>query len=423
MDYSQTLKYLYNSLPVFQRIGAAAYKANLNNTEALDAHLGFPHRSFATVHIAGTNGKGSTSQMIYGVLRAHGLKVGLYTSPHLRDFRERIVVDDQMIGCENVVRFVEENREFIDQLKPSFFEVTVAMAFDYFRRCEVDVAVVEVGMGGRLDSTNVITPELSVITNIAFDHMQFLGSTLPQIASEKAGIIKAGVPVVIGESNPEYDSVFAAKAAELGAPLTVADARYRCVGQRDMSQGSVFTVLDVQSGLQRDYHLGMSGEYQGRNLCTALAALDALRARFSLAERDVEQGLCGAVVAGRWQVLGRDPLVVCDTGHNRAGLEWVVRQIARQSYEKLYFVMGVVSDKDLSSILDLLPRDAYYIFTQADIERAMPYCDLQETAMAAGLRGEGVSSVAGALDRARELATPRDMIFVGGSTFTVAEIL
>lgn len=419
MNYDQTLSYLYNSLPVFQRIGAAAYKANLNNTLALDNHLGSPHHSFRSVHIAGTNGKGSTSQMIYSALRESGLKVGLYTSPHLKDFRERIVVDDQMIPRQDVVDFVASNREFLELIKPSFFEVTVAMAFDYFRKAGVDVAVVEVGMGGRLDSTNIITPMLSVITNIDYDHTQFLGDTLEKIAGEKAGIIKPGGRVVVGESNPEYDHVFIEKAKAEEASLTFADSIIQCT----RIEGDTFTVHDTRNGGDKEFRLAMQGSYQGKNLCTALVALEAISEQITLTEAQIRRGVERAVVRGRWQILGQSPLVICDTGHNKAGLEYVMAQIKRQKFDKLYFVLGVVSDKDLPSILGLLPKQAHYIFTRASIERAMPVEILANQATEAGLQGEIVDTVPQALARARELATEKDMIFVGGSTFTVAEVV
>lgn len=419
MNYEETLHYLYSSLPVFQRIGAAAYKANLNNTLALDAHLGHPHRSFRTVHIGGTNGKGSTSQMIYNALRDSGLKVGLYTSPHLKDFRERIVVDDEMIAQSEVVEFVARNKAFLEAVEPSFFEVTVAMAFDYFRLMEVDVAVVEVGMGGRLDSTNIITPVLSIVTNIDYDHTQFLGDTLAKIAGEKAGIIKPNIPCVVGESNPQYNHVFRDKAKAENAPITFSDCILQCIDIK----GGDFTVQDSRNSEPQKYHLAMQGAYQGKNLCTALVALEALKQEFHLTEQNIRQGVQKAMVRGRWQILSREPLTICDTGHNKAGLGYVIAQIMQQKYDKLYFVLGVVSDKDLPAILDILPKNAYYIFTQASIERAMPAQTLAAQARASGLQGEVVGSVPQALCRAREMARAEDLIFVGGSTFTVAEVV
>lgn len=402
MNYEQTIEYLYNSLPLFSRIGAPAYKPGLETSRRLDDFYGNPHRAFRSVHVAGTNGKGSTSQMIYAALRAAGHSVGLYTSPHLLDFRERIVVDDEMIERDAVVDFVARIEPFLAEnpdLKPSFFELTVAMAFDYFARQGVDYAVVEVGMGGRLDSTNIITPVLSVVTNISLDHTQFLGSTLAQIAGEKAGIIKAGVPVVVGETQAESAPVFEARAAECGSRIIFADR-------------------DTKSENDH-YETAMQGDYQQINAQTAAVALRQL----GVDRGAIACGIGTARVRGRWEILGRDPLVVADTGHNHAGLEFVVRQIERQPYDTLYFVLGVVSDKDISAILGLLPRRAHYLFTAAAIPRALAAEDLACAARAAGLRGEVVEGVGAAVARARELATARDMIFIGGSTFVVAEAL
>lgn len=419
MNYQQTLDYLYNSLPVFQRIGAAAYKANLDNTIKMDEHLGHPHHSFKTIHIAGTNGKGSVSQMIYEVLRESGYKVGLYTSPHLRDFRERIVVDGEMITQQGVVDFVQRNREFIEQVQPSFFEVTVAMAFDYFRACEVDIAVVEVGMGGRLDSTNIIEPLLSVITNIDYDHTQFLGSTLDKIAAEKAGIIKPYTPVVVGESRAETAPVFIQKARMEQAPIFFADQRYCCSEQ----VGNRFVVDSRLDGFRFEIELGMYGQYQRLNICTALTALDVLSESLQITPESVKAGLAKAKVLGRWQELGRNPLVICDTGHNKAGIKMVVEQIARQKFRRLIMVIGMVSDKDVEAVMAMLPTEAYYIFTRASIPRAMEAEELGRKAAAHNLVGEVVGNVNDALARAREIAGAEDMIFVGGSTFVVAEVV
>lgn len=419
MTYSQTIEFLYNSLPEFQRVGAAAYKASLDNTHALDTHLGHPHRAFRTIHVAGTNGKGSTAAMIYAVLRQAGYKVGLYTSPHLKDFRERIIVDDQMITQESVTEFVDSNMEIIEKLRPSFFEMTVAMAFDYFRRCKVDIAVVEVGMGGRLDSTNIITPLISVITNIDYDHTQFLGKTLPLIAAEKAGIIKPGVPVVIGESNPETAPVFISKAREMDAPITLADNCYLCTE----SQGDTYAVHSLLDDYDFTIQMSLVGEYQRKNVCTTLATLDQLKETLCLTPDIVTHGLLNAKIRGRWETLAVNPLTICDTGHNPAGLRYVVAQLARQKYEKLYFVLAMVGDKDVSTAVKLLPPDAHYIFTQASIERAMPVERLAQAARAAGLQGGTAPSVRQAVAMARRMAKPDDMIFIGGSTFTVADAL
>ncbi len=400
MDYKQTLDFLYNSLPQFQRIGAAAYKEGLDTTIALDKHLGSPHKAYKTIHIAGTNGKGSTSQMIYEALRAEGYSVGLYTSPHLVSFRERIVVDDEMISESGVVDFVANNKGIIEKLAPSFFEMTVAMAFWWFKKCKVDYAVIEVGMGGRLDSTNIIKPEVSVITNISFDHTQFLGSTLSEIAKEKAGIIKPYVPVVVGQSNEEYDSVFEEVAARCDSSLVFAD--------REPSTRFVPS---------------MGGLCQKLNAQTAYIAMSKLH----LSNAAKRIGIESAKVRGRWEILGEKPFVVCDTGHNEDGLRLVGEQLLQTQRErggKIYCVFGVVSDKDLEAVLPLLPFDAHYLFTEASIPRAMKVDELKERAEKFGLKGERCATVESAVERARELAVNNgDIIFIGGSTFTVADAL
>lgn len=424
MTYTETIEYLYNTAPMFQNVGGGAYKEGLENTHALNELLDHPHRSFCTIHVGGTNGKGSVSQMLYAVLREAGYKVGLYTSPHLKDFRERMQVDGQMIPERDVIDFVEKMRQHIEELKPSFFEITTVMAFDFFRREKIDIAVIEVGMGGRLDCTNVITPLVSVITNISFDHMQFLGDTLPKIAAEKAGIIKPGIPVVIGEYQPETAPTFIAKAHETGSPIIFADQRYRCVGHN----GRMFEVENLLDGYRFTLQLGMEGDYQQRNLCTALAALDTLTERLPkpFTTNEVRRGLAAAKVPGRWQNIAtaQDPCpIICDTGHNEAGLNFVTAQLKKQSYKKLYFILGVVADKDLEHILPLLPREAHYLFTQASLPRALGAEDLATRAGEAGLEGEIVKTIPEALARARFLATAGDLVFVGGSTFTVAEVL
>lgn len=400
MNYPETLDYLYHSLPVFHRVGAAAYKPGLETTWALDRFFDSPHRFFRSVHIAGTNGKGSVSQMMYESLRAAGHRVGIYTSPHLVDFRERIVVDGSMISEQSVVDFVARVQPFLIEsgLCPSFFELTVAMAFDYFRNAGVDYAVVEVGLGGRLDSTNIITPELSVVTNISFDHTQFLGTTLPLIASEKAGIFKPLVPAVVGEWAAETAAVFEQKASETHSELIFADR-------------SVLVGAPVASG--------MGGDYQQRNARTAQVALERLGVPYSA----ICDGIGRARVRGRWDILRRSPLVVVDTGHNVAGLGWVCAQLGRQRYARLYFVLGVVDDKDLSGILPLLPRGAHYLFTQASIPRAMSADRLATAARGSGLCGDVYSTIAEAVSAALLQATADDMVFIGGSTFTVAEAL
>ena len=424
MTYSETIEYLYNTAPMFQKIGSGAYKEGLDNTIALNQRLGNPYEAFRTIHVGGTNGKGSVSQMLYAVLREAGYRVGLYTSPHLKDFRERMQINGEMIPEQEVIDFVDRMRPDIEELHPSFFEITTVMAFDYFRRHQVDIAVVEVGMGGRLDCTNVITPLASIITNISFDHMQFLGRTLPEIAREKAGIIKPGIPAVIGEYQSETAPTFIARAHETESPLTFADQRYRCVGH----DGRMFEVESLLDGYRFTLQLGMEGDYQQRNLCTLLAALDTLTDRLPrpLTTMQVRRGLAAAQVPGRWQNIATpdDPCpILCDTGHNEAGLTFVTAQLTRQHYRTLYFILGVVADKDLDHILPLLPRDAHYLFTQARLPRALAAEELAARARAAGLEGETVATIPEALATARSRATADDLIFVGGSTFTVAEVL
>lgn len=424
MNYTETIDYLYRTAPMFQQVGGSAYKEGLENTLALDEKLGHPHRAFRSVHVGGTNGKGSVSQMLYAVLREAGYSVGLYTSPHLREFRERIQADGEMIPEQAVVEFIARMQPVIEQIRPSFFEITTAMAFDWFRSRAVDIAVVEVGLGGRLDCTNIITPLVSVITNISLDHTAFLGNTLPEIAAEKAGIIKPGVPVVVGEFQAGTAPVFISKAHEAGAPIHFADRQYRCTEHH----GQRFVVERLTDGSRFEQQLGMEGDYQQHNLCTALTALEILNDRLPrpLTEPEVRRGLAAARVPGRWQRIDTpsDPCpILCDTGHNEAGLTFVTQQLRRQRFEQLHFVLGVVADKDLDRILPLLPREAHYLFTQASLPRALAAEALAERARRAGLHGEVCRTVPEALAAARSAAKARDLIFVGGSTFTVAEVL
>ena len=437
MDYRQTLDFLYNSLPEFQRVGASAYKPGLDNTIAFNAYLEHPDRSFRAIHVAGTNGKGSVSHIIASVLQKAGYRTGLYTSPHLADFRERIRVDGAMMSEDEVVDFVAQHHGEMTRLGLSFFEMTVGMAFDHFRRRGVDIAVVETGLGGRLDSTNIITPLLSVITNIGFDHTGMLGDTIAKIAYEKAGIIKPSVPVVVGESSPESDRVFEVRARESGSPVIHADREWRALSavQGDRTQmlelertGDGFAGSsgpDENSGMLK-VELDLMGDYQRKNIITCMAAFDAL-ADLDITREAIREGCAVAArstgLTGRWQRLGEEPLIVCDTGHNEHGIRAVVAQIARQKYDRLYMVVGFVADKELSKILPLLPRDAYYFFTQPSNQRALPAREFAEAARKAGLEGEVVDSVSEALAAARKVAAPRDMIFVGGSTFVVADLL
>jgi dihydrofolate synthase/folylpolyglutamate synthase len=430
MTYGETLDYLFNALPMFQRVGASAYKADLTNTISLCAHLGNPQETFKTIHVAGTNGKGSTSHALAAVFQAAGYKTGLYTSPHLRSFTERIRIDGKEITEDGVVEFVANNKAFLDELQPSFFEMTVGMAFWYFAKEAVDVAVIEVGMGGRLDSTNVIHPELCVITNIGYDHTQFLGNTLPLIAGEKAGIIKSGVPVVISQSQKETQAVFAQQAAAMQASLVFADQLWEVTKIQKLESFSSDTGANfqVRSGSETfELKLDLNGDYQRFNLPGILEAVKQLQDQgWNLSEKALKAGLesiseCTGL-KGRWQILQTKPLIIADTGHNEAGILEVVAQLKNYAYAKLWMVIGMVNDKDISKVLDLLPLEASYIFCQASIPRAMDADELASKANEKGLKGQVIPKVMDALEFARKNASPDDLIFIGGSTFVVAEI-
>lgn len=408
MNYKDTLDYLYNSAPLFQQIGAGAYKEGLENTWALDEHFGHPHRSFRSIHIAGTNGKGSCSHTLAAILQEAGYKVGLYTSPHLIDFRERIRVNGQPVPEAYVIRFVEEERAFFEPLHPSFFELTTAMAFRYFAEEKVDVAVVEVGLGGRLDCTNIIRPDLCIITNISLDHVQFLGDTLEKIAGEKAGIIKPGIPVVIGETTPETRPVFQKKAEEVGAPIHFAEEEVKEV--------------------HPDWEYELKGFYQEKNRRTLWAALPLLQeGGYQISESDIQAGFAHVVeltgLMGRWQKLQEHPTVICDTGHNVGGIQYIAEQLRRQVFRRLHIVIGMVNDKDVRGVLALLPREATYYFTQASVKRALPAGQLARLAAEAGLQGTCYPDVPSAVRAAQKESLPEDFIFVGGSSFIVADLL
>ena len=428
MTYQETLEWMFNKLPMYQRIGAAAYKADLNNTIQLLDLLDNPHHSFKSVHVAGTNGKGSVSHTLASVFQEAGYKTGLYTSPHLRDFRERIRINGEMIPEENVVQFIDTYKDKFEAMELSFFEMTVGMAFDYFRNEKVDIAIVEVGMGGRLDSTNLITPELSIITNIDFDHTKFLGDTRAKIAYEKAGIIKSGIPVVIGETHPETEQVFIDKAKECGSPIYFADQIFDC----DKIYFESFTEqkFDVWKNSElymEALEIPLMGNYQQKNLTTVMCAIDLLRNKFNLSDDDIRDGI-GKVIRnthlmGRWQILCKDPLTIADTGHNVAGITEVVRQLAEMHYGKLHFVLGMVNDKDIDSVLQLLPRGAEYYFCKADIPRGLDANILAEKAFDMGLRGQVFESVSHAYRSAVNNARFGDVVFIGGSNFTVAEVV
>lgn len=429
MNYTQTLDYLFSSLTSFQEKGASAYKPGLERIAAFCRHLGNPQRNFFTIHVAGTNGKGSVSHILASVLQQAGYRTGLYTSPHLTDFRERIRVDGEMIPKQKVVNFVDKHLEKMKELDLSFFEISTALAFDYFAQSDVEVAVIETGLGGRLDATNVIVPILSIITNIGLDHTNLLGATLGEIAEEKAGIIKKSIPVLIGEHNPATDTIFERTAAALKSKITYAEEVFRCDGQSEGNQSQLFHLVRTRDGRCFEAELDLAGSYQLHNILTASAAADFLHEEtpLTISRRAFKEGTRNAAantaLHGRWQQLGEKPLTICDTGHNAHGIAYVVEQLKRSKCDKLFCVIGFVKDKDITAILPLLPTRAHYLFTQAQSERALPAAELARRAADYGLQGEVVERVPEALARARELASEQDMIFVGGSNFVVAEVL
>ena len=406
MNYQETVNWMFTQLPMYQSIGKAAYKEDLTNTVLLAKYLDNPEKNLKCIHVAGTNGKGSTSHMLASILQEAGYTVGLYTSPHLKDFRERIKINNQQIDENFVVEFIAKNKIFFEQNQLSFFEMTVGLALDYFNKSNVDIAIIEVGMGGRLDSTNIITPLISVITNIGLDHTQFLGNTLSLIANEKAGIIKPNVPVIIGEYLDETESVFIAKANE--------------------NKSKIYFASDL---IQEIYPTELLGDYQVSNVKTVLQtiAILQLQKQFLISNDNIKNGLVNAVkntgLQGRWQKLKEKPLIICDTAHNAHGLEIVLKQIQKQQFKDLHFVFGVVNDKDLDSILELFPKNAKYYFCKPDIPRGLEANTLQEKCTEYGLFGSVYNSVAAAYANALQAANNDDMIFIGGSTFVVAEIL
>lgn len=427
MDYKETIEYLYSQAPLFQQVGNKAYKEGLENTLALDAHTGHPHREFRTIHVAGTNGKGSTSHTLAAILQSSGLKVGLYTSPHLLDFRERIRVNGTPIPEDYVIKFIEENRSFTEPLHPSFFEVTTAMAFRYFADNKVDVAVIEVGLGGRLDCTNIITPDLSIITSIGFDHTQFLGNTLAEIASEKAGIIKPGIPVVIGEVCEETRPVFLAKAEACNSRIVFSTDNCKIISTSNPDSDTLIYHTEEFG----DIKACLTGDCQRQNAETILTAVQVLKedAGYSVSKADVLEGFCHATdmtgLHGRWETVAASPRIICDTGHNSHGLKHIARQLDRlhrQNGGKLGIVFGMVNDKDVSTVLELMPKDAAYYFTQASVHRAIPAEELRELAAEHGLEGASYPSVESALQAARNDLSEADIIFVGGSSYVVADL-
>lgn len=419
MNYEETLAFLYGQLPMFQRIGAAAYKANLDNTYALMEVLDLPHKKFKSMHIAGTNGKGSTAHLLASIYQEAGYKTGLYTSPHLKDFRERIRLNGEMIPQVFVVDFVAKYAKNFKSISPSFFELTMAMAFQYFAEEKVDIVILETGLGGRLDSTNIVNPELSIITNIGKDHMQFLGNTLPEIAGEKAGIIKANTPVLIGEKQVEIQTVFEQKAKALSAPLSYAEDLVDIEIEGSMN----YRVSYSEKALFKSLNFPLRGNYQIKNLKTAIAAAMLLKLPLNAIKSGIENVLINTHLAGRWQTLSQNPLTICDTAHNEDGLFYVIKQLEETPHKNLHFVLGVVNDKVIDEILKLFPKNAIYYFCKADIPRGLEVEILQAKAEGIGLVGKTYKSVNVALRAAQEVATEEDLVFVGGSTFTVAEVV
>lgn len=427
MTYQETIDYLYNQLPVFQKVGGSAYKAGLDNSLALDAYFSHPHRQYKTIHVAGTNGKGSTSHTLAAILQQSGYKVGLYTSPHLVDFKERIRVNGEKISEQYVVDFVAKHHAYYEQIHPSFFELTMMMSFCYFADQQVDVAVIEVGLGGRLDSTNIITPDLCIITNIGFDHMQFLGDTLEKIASEKAGIIKTGIPVIIGEAEGNVKRVFSDTANRVGAPIIFAEDENLILSAEMTTQGWKFETDEYPHLLGE-----LSGYAQQKNAATILASVKELKKLdYDIPADAVYEGFAKVCeltgLMGRWQIVqAASPKIVCDTAHNAAGMAYVVQQLTNEQYDTLHFVLGMVNDKDISSVLSLLSplsRNVVYYFTKASIPRAMNECELRSLALSFGLYGESYPTVEQAVKVAKDAAKTTDFIYIGGSNFVVAEAL
>ncbi|MEM6319321.1 MAG: folylpolyglutamate synthase/dihydrofolate synthase family protein [Bacteroidota bacterium] len=427
--YKETLTYLYTQLPMFQRVGQTAFKKDLTNIIVLCEKLENPHQQFKSIHLAGTNGKGSTTHIIGAALQASGLKVGYYTSPHYKDFRERIKINGRLIPKRAVVDFVEQHKALFEAIRPSFFEITVAMAFDYFAKEKVDVAVIETGLGGRLDSTNIIQPLLSVITNISYDHQQFLGDTLPEIAGEKAGIIKHQTPVVIGETQQATKAVFEAKAKVENAPIIFADKHITLV-EKDVQPHH--TVYFVKGRYFNFNHLKVNllGQYQQKNITTALQAiaqLNKLAVFPTITKAHIQKGFSElkalTYFIGRWQKLGESPTILCDSGHNEAGIDQILRQLSQMTFQQLHVVIGMVNDKDNAKILKKLPASAKYYFVKADIPRGLDAKVLKERAKELGLKGRAYSSVKNGLKAAKISTTDKDLIFIGGSIFVVAEVI
>ncbi|CCZ14866.1 protein FolC [Prevotella sp. CAG:487] len=424
MNYLETVNYLFNIAPVFEHIGASAYKEGLDNTYLLDEHFGHPHRKFKSIHIAGTNGKGSCSHTLAAILQNDGYKVGLYTSPHIMDFRERIKINGECISKEYVIEFVNQEKSLFEKIHPSFFEVTTALAFKYFAEQHVDYAIIEVGLGGRLDCTNIITPILSIITNISFDHTNFLGNTLEKIAKEKAGIIKQNIPVIIGETTNETKPVFKTCAESMNAEIIYADENDEIISFTMNEDGGI--TYDTRSFGIIQGELG--GLYQKKNTNTILHAVRFLYNQHIIKNTgSINNGFYNVCrltgLIGRWQKIGSNPSVICDTGHNVGGWTYISRQLQVQKYNKLHIVFGMVNDKDVDGVMCLLPKNAHYYFTKPQSKRAIPEKDIQRKAITHGLAGDCYNDVPSAYTAAKKMATPDDMIFIGGSSYIVSDLL
>lgn len=427
MNYQDTIAYLFSRLPMFSRIGAAAFKKDLTNTITLCEHLGNPHQKFKSIHIAGTNGKGSVSHMLASILQTAGYRTGLYTSPHLKDFRERIKMDGEMISEGFVIDFTEKIKPLIEEIEPSFFEITVAMAFDYFVQQKIDIAIIEVGLGGRFDSTNIITPELSVITNIGWDHMNILGDSLEKIAFEKAGVIKQNIPVVIGETLPITKPIFEKIATEQKATIYSATQNRNVVGWEWQKHELIVEVAEPGKTDHKKYHLDLPGIYQSKNLLTVLEACSVLKdLNYHIDENDIRTGLQKAKkltgLHGRWEIIHEHPTIVLDVGHNDDGIKQIVQQIELTPHHELHIIIGMVKDKEIDKVLSLLPRSAIYYFTQAQIPRALPADILKSKANAQNLNGNVFADVHAAIKAARSKANKDDLILVCGSVFLVGEV-
>lgn len=426
--YTAVIEYLYARLPMFTRDGASAIKKDVDNTLQFCEVLDHPQHKFKSIHVAGTNGKGSSSHMLAAIFAAAGYKTGLYTSPHLLDFRERIRINGAMIPESTVVDFINTHKDYIEGLEPSFFETTVAMAFDFFAKEQVDIAIIEVGLGGRLDSTNVILPEACLITNIGMDHMSLLGDTLEEIAAEKAGIIKPQVPVVISENNPQLRSVFVNRAAALAAPIRFATDELQLLAHRAEKQGLSLDIKNLHTKQIHTWFLDLAGSYQQKNILGVLSLVDVMRQQgWALSDEQVQAGLSHVIshtgLQGRWQTLSVEPLMICDTGHNEDGIREVVQNIKAKGYQRLHIVIGAMRDKDLAHMLPLLPQDATYYFCSPSMPRAMPAAELATAAAAVGRMGEAYDAIETALSAAKAAYKQGDLIFIGGSNFVVAEVL